>query len=534
MSYYGGTSALDAYTGALTGYGGGGSSRYESLLDRKPYSSTTYSSDYSLSGSSGRGNKTSDSAYDKYCRGDYLSELTGLRTSAYTTPYRPPDTSYVDDILSDVYSSSKHRSTTPIPSSSSANFLTSRRKYVFEPESVDLLSNKFGTQSLYKTSGGYSNNSNGSSSSYRNDNDSIGYSSKRVSSRIGAIGSAPSYDRFGKELSNYERWKISQGSTLDDESNNNRKNTRRNNDTSSTNSTDNSHSSFESKSNSNDGYREVVITTNGNRVERDLRDHGRNSMGRTRTTERDDMTNGGGLRSGSRLHKEREFSVIPTTSSSLRDWDDPKTPSITGSRFSGTSSNMTSTTAATTTAGANRKSSPPSSSYFPTVSSTSSSSYGNRSTHSFPSDVRSKLVNYDVRDVKGDGGCYYRCLSVYFTGSEESYNTYRREVMSYIKQNLENYSSMIKSEVGYASTNDYFSRKTRSDRQEFAETTEIIATCCVYNINIHVLAVVPGGRRSWEWLHFDPSIGNGKPSTATRDVYLYNQGSVHFMLCSPK
>ena len=46
--------------------------------------------------------------------------------------------------------------------------------------------------------------------------------------------------------------------------------------------------------------------------------------------------------------------------------------------------------------------------------------------------------------------------------------------MSYIKQNLENYSSMIKSEVGYASTNDYFSRKTRSDRQEFAETTEII------------------------------------------------------------
>ena len=46
--------------------------------------------------------------------------------------------------------------------------------------------------------------------------------------------------------------------------------------------------------------------------------------------------------------------------------------------------------------------------------------------------------------------------------------------MSYIKQNLENYSSMIKSEVGYASTNDYFSRKTRFDRQEFAETTEII------------------------------------------------------------
>ena len=106
--------------------------------------------------------------------------------------------------------------------------------------------------------------------------------------------------------------------------------------------------------------------------------------------------------------------------------------------------------------------------------------------------------------------------------------------MSYIKQNEDNYKSMIKSEVGYASINDYFVRKTRSDRQEFAETTEIIATSCLYNINVHVLALVPGSRRSWEWLHFDPSIGTGKPSSATRDIYLYNQGSVHFMLCTPK
>ena len=41
----------------------------------------------------------------------------------------------------------------------------------------------------------------------------------------------------------------------------------------------------------------------------------------------------------------------------------------------------------------------------------------------------------------------------------------RREVMNYIKENLESYSSMIKSEVGYASTNDYFSRKLRTDHQ---------------------------------------------------------------------
>ena len=39
-----------------------------------------------------------------------------------------------------------------------------------------------------------------------------------------------------------------------------------------------------------------------------------------------------------------------------------------------------------------------------------------------------QLSAYDVQDVRGDGGCYYRCLSLYFTGSEESYNKYRYNI----------------------------------------------------------------------------------------------------------
>ncbi len=38
--------------------------------------------------------------------------------------------------------------------------------------------------------------------------------------------------------------------------------------------------------------------------------------------------------------------------------------------------------------------------------------------------------------MKGDGGCYYRCLSLYFTGSESNYMKYRREVLDYIRENL--------------------------------------------------------------------------------------------------
>ncbi len=48
------------------------------------------------------------------------------------------------------------------------------------------------------------------------------------------------------------------------------------------------------------------------------------------------------------------------------------------------------------------------------------------------------------------------------------------------------------------------------------------------------LGISPRRLSAWEWLHFDPSIGTGRPSHASRDVYLYNAGSVHFMLCSPK
>jgi hypothetical protein len=74
-----------------------------------------------------------------------------------------------------------------------------------------------------------------------------------------------------------------------------------------------------------------------------------------------------------------------------------------------------------------------------------------------------QLAGYDVKDVRGDGGCYYRCLSLFFNGSEENYMKYRREVLAYIRENLDNYQSMIRSET--TSTSDYFSRKTRADRQ---------------------------------------------------------------------
>jgi len=497
--------------------GGGTAGRYETtLFDRRPsyFSSLSSSTADYLTAGSGRGGgstptaaSTTESAYDRYIN----DQLTSMRTSAYTTT----SSNYGGNYNSD--------SGARKPSSYSSS---SRRKYVFQPE-TDFISSKYSNSGAYGGSGsnnsayGYNSSSgygNSGSNSYSKSDALTSYTPSFRSSRFGAISSAPAFDKFGKELSNYERWKLS--NTYEDTFNNNP-------------------SVTSSAINGND----ATMRNNGTAAADNINEA--QNLRRKRITQprtSDDSALTPISASSALTFKDREFSVIPQSRSSFLDNNDDNDdhdnnysrgrrlspPVITGSRFTGKSTTPIS-------GGRNRSSvEPASNGYLSSMNGSSSSNYGSKIVTSFPADVRSKLIGYDVRDVRGDGGCYYRCLSVYFTGSEDSYNKYRKEVMSYIKENEDSYKSMIKSEVGYASINDYFSRKTRSDRQEFAETTEIIATSCLYNINVHVLALVPGSRRSWEWLHFDPSIGSGKPSHATRDIHLYNQGSVHFMLCSPK
>jgi len=465
---YGNSSTMYS-SGSRSGGGGGATS---TLFDRKP----SYTSDYYTS-SSMASSRQEPSAYDRY-----ISDLTGVRTSAYTT------SSYSSN---DLFGSTLGSSGSSRPSTSRST----TRTYVFEPD-FEPMSSKYSSSSR--------NNYGRSSSDSYSTSRSSEYvpRSSLLSSRLlnsGGISSAPAYDKFGKELSNYERWKLSgTGGTYD------------------IGDTITSNNDFLSRCHVSGGESEAQALRR-KRLVNNI-DSPRDERGRTVAPTSSSSNGGGGLTNGF-----REYSVAPT---SIKIEDAASDlPAITGSRFSGR-----------TGTGSRRSVEP----FLPSISSSvakpsSSSGYGStKYVTSFPSDVKAKLLGYDVRDVRGDGGCYYRCLSVYFTGEEDSYNRYRKEVMSYIKQNEDNYKSMIRSEVGYASINDYFVRKTRSDRQEFAETTEIIATSCLYNINVHVLALVPGSRRSWEWLHFDPSIGTGRPSTATRDIYLYNQGSVHFMLCTPK
>jgi len=459
MSYYSSSTLLDSYNT---------SSRYDSLYSNNTYNTSGGTTGYGVGG--GLGN-TASSAIDRYY--SYLDDLTSGSSSS--------------SIRTGDYSSGSSR-----------------------------YSSRYSSSSVSDTTSGYS--SGRVSSNYLNDYQPI--SSRYSSTSIGRslISRTPAYDKYGKELSNYDRWRLNHGESVVHDTSTTNNNNNNNNLTSSS-----SYGGYLSKQTAD-------YSCNNNDTTTTIKPRSSRRISRI-----EDSFSDTSPPSSSVLNTSRELSVMPTASNTY-----PEDLAALPSRFAQMNTRESRLARETGTVQKQRgKSVGPNllgSSYSNTSSSFGSrggSSSSSKLVHSFPISVSSKLAGYDVRDVKGDGGCYYRCLSAYFTGAEESYNKYRREVVAYIRDHLDNYSSMIKSEIGYASTNDYFSRKMRTDHQEFAETTEIIATCCLYNINIHVLARVPG-KGTWEWLHFDPSIGSGKPSTATRDIYLYNQGSVHFMLCTPK
>lgn len=43
--------------------------------------------------------------------------------------------------------------------------------------------------------------------------------------------------------------------------------------------------------------------------------------------------------------------------------------------------------------------------------------------------------NFNQINIKADGNCFYRCLSMYFTRNEESYNKIRLEICNFRKEN---------------------------------------------------------------------------------------------------
>ena len=276
MSYY--SSAYDHCNGSRC---------YETLSDRKPlYNSSTYSSDYTYGPSRVNGDT---SAYDRY-NSNYISDLLSIRSaSSYGRDHSAPRNSNTG------YSSVR------------------MRKY------YDLDGDPFKYSSSLHDLGSYS---------YPNPD----YSSWK-SSRFGSIGSTPAYNKYGRELSNYERWKIAQGAPVDDSCSS-------------------------------------AVTVEDRSVKSSHSSHDSEDGGEVPRRRRFSKTNN---------FMDREFSVIPMSSSSFLGENSAATPPlITGSRYSGKSIPAQS-----------RRGESVQPSYLPSIS--DKPKYGTRSVHSFPADVRSKV-----------------------------------------------------------------------------------------------------------------------------------------------
>ena len=47
---------------------------------------------------------------------------------------------------------------------------------------------------------------------------------------------------------------------------------------------------------------------------------------------------------------------------------------------------------------------------------------------------------FEVVDVRRDGNCYFRALSLILEGTEDNYKKYKKELAEYLEKNKKNYS----------------------------------------------------------------------------------------------
>ena len=56
------------------------------------------------------------------------------------------------------------------------------------------------------------------------------------------------------------------------------------------------------------------------------------------------------------------------------------------------------------------------------------------------------IDNYVVKNITADGNCFYRSLSFYYRQTEKDFDEFRKLIISYIENNLDNYISFVADE----------------------------------------------------------------------------------------
>jgi hypothetical protein len=142
-------------------------------------------------------------------------------------------------------------------------------------------------------------------------------------------------------------------------------------------------------------------------------------------------------------------------------------------------------------------------------------------TRTKPSGMPIGRVRYNRTRVRGDGNCFYRCVSTFLRGSEHEHEQVRTRVVQHLEQNADTYTCLVDGDREY-----HFDQQRCTDGRgtSWATEAEVFAAAAVFNLNIHITDSLEG---RVEWSVHSPVIQTGGSNSV--DVFLLYKGG-HFDL----
>ena len=110
-------------------------------------------------------------------------------------------------------------------------------------------------------------------------------------------------------------------------------------------------------------------------------------------------------------------------------------------------------------------------------------SYKNNQSTTTPANVNSAII----LNVKGDGNCFFRCLSLHFFNNENQHDALRQEIVAHMKRNETRFK-----EFAHQNIVQYLENMSKTDGrlQSYATEGELLAASECYEIEIYIQTLV--------------------------------------------
>ena len=134
--------------------------------------------------------------------------------------------------------------------------------------------------------------------------------------------------------------------------------------------------------------------------------------------------------------------------------------------------------------------------------------------------VETKVISRpkDVIPIRGDGNCFFRCISYAITGSQAAHKQIRNDIVSFMKDKPRK----IQNHFG----KKYLVDSRMEEDGTWATEAEILATAAYLNTDIRIFAK---SGKQYRWLNYSrTTLGRGSRAREWRSIYLTNEFGVHF------